>query len=283
MSLTDLVNDQPITLMPKSGEAWSPKNFDGNAYGKIPMYLALTRSLNLAMVDLGQTVGLQAVQAQFTELTGRRPKNPYPSFLLGAEAMSPMQTLELYGNFASGGFHTQPKAVIAVLNEDNIALSHHTFAMKQSITPATADALNRALELVMRRGTGRSSAFSQLGVAGKTGTTNDNRDSWFAGFDNSKLSVVWVGRDDNQSTGLTGSTGALRVWNAMTRRQGIDPITNVPSEDLLEIEYTSGKRANARCADVVRLPVRDAESVPVKSGCSIKRGLRQRLRSLFTN
>ena len=146
-----------------------------------------------------------------------------------------MQTLELYGNFASGGFHTQPKAVIAVLNEDNIALSHHTFAMKQSITPATADALNRALELVMRRGTGRSSAFSQLGVAGKTGTTNDNRDSWFAGFDNSKLSVVWVGRDDNQSTGLTGSTGALRVWNAMTRRQGIDPITNVPSEDLLSL------------------------------------------------
>ena len=283
MSLTDLVNDQPITLTPKSGVAWSPKNFDGNAYGEMPMYLALTRSLNLAMVDLGQTVGLQTVQAQFTELTGRRPKNPYPSFLLGAEAMSPMQTLELYGNFASGGFHTQPKAVIAVLNEDNIALSHHTFAMKQSITPATADALNRALELVMRRGTGRSSAFSQLGVAGKTGTTNDNRDSWFAGFDNSKLSVVWVGRDDNQSTGLTGSTGALRVWNAMTRRQGIDPITNVPSEDLLEIEYTSGKRANARCADVVRLPVRDAESVPVKSGCSIKRGLRQRLRSLFTN
>ena len=154
--------------------------------------------------------------------------------------------------------------------------------MKQSITPATADAMNRALELVMRRGTGRFIGLSQLGVAGKTGTTNDNRDSWFAGLDNSKLSVVWVGRDDNQSTGLTGSTGALRL-NAMTRRQGIDPITNVPSEDLLEIEYTSGKRANARCADVVRLPVRDAESVPVKSGCSIKRGLRQRLRSLFTN
>ena len=283
MSLTDLVNDQPITLTPRSGEAWSPKNFDGSTYGKLPIYLALGRSLNLAMVDLGQTLGLQTVQAQFTELTGRRPKNPFPSFLLGAEAMSPLQTLELYGNFASGGFHTQPKAVIAVLNEQDMALSHHTFEMKQSIAPYTADALNRSLELVMRRGTGRSSAFSQLGVAGKTGTTNDNRDSWFAGFDNSKLSVVWVGRDDNQSTGLTGSTGALRVWNAMARRNGVDPILSVPNEDLIEIEYASGKRANARCADVVLLPVPNPKALPIKSGCPIKPGLGQRLRSLFSN
>jgi len=84
--------------------------------------------------------------------------------------------------------------------------------------------LTRALQVVMQRGTGRSSPFARIGVAGKTGTTNDNRDSWFAGFDNSKLSVVWVGRDDNQSTGLTGSSGALRVWNSMTRRNGVDPI-----------------------------------------------------------
>lgn len=283
MSLTDLVNDQSITLTPKSGEAWSPKNFDSKTYGKLPMYLALSRSLNLAMVDLGQSLGLQNVQAQFTALTDRRPNNPYPSFLLGAEAMSPLQTLELYGNFASGGFHTRPKAVIAVLNEQGSALSHHTFEMKQTISPETTDALNRSLELVMRRGTGRSSPFSQLGIAGKTGTTNDNRDSWFAGFDNSKLSVVWVGRDDNQSTGLTGSSGALRVWNAMTRRNGVDPIMPASSEDLVEIEYTSGKRANSRCADVVQLPVQKPKSLPIKSGCSVKSTLGQRLKSLFNN
>ena len=283
MDLTDKITDRPITLRQKSGETWAPKNFDGKTYGELPMYLALSRSLNLAMVDLGQRVGIENVQAQFAALTNRRSNNPYPSFLLGAEAMSPLQTLELYGNFASGGFHTRPKAVIAVLDENGTALSHHAFEMRQSIKMPTVTALNRALELVMRRGTGRSSPFSKLGVAGKTGTTNDNRDSWFAGFDNSHLSVVWVGRDDNKSTGLTGSSGALRVWNAMARRNGVDPIVPVPSDDLVAIEYTSGARANERCADVVMLPVRAPQSLQIKSGCKIKRSLRQRLKSIFTD
>ena len=281
MELTDEIVDQLVTLQQSSGEDWAPKNFDGKTYGKLPIYLALSRSLNLAMVDLGLRVGVENVQEQFTTLTNRRPNNPYPSFLLGAEAMSPLQTLELYGNFASGGFHTRPKAVIAVLDENGSALSHHTFEMRESIQMPQVSALNKALELAMRRGTGRTSPFSQLGVAGKTGTTNDNRDSWFAGFDNSHLSVVWVGRDDNQSTGLTGSSGALRVWNAMARLNGVDPIVPIDSDALVAIEYTSGRRADDRCADIVLLPVQDSRALRIKPGCKIKPSLRQRLRSIF--
>lgn len=281
MELTDEIVDQLVTLQQSSGEDWAPKNFDGKTYGKLPIYLALSRSLNLAMVDLGLRVGVENVQEQFTTLTNRRPNNPYPSFLLGAEAMSPLQTLELYGNFASGGFHTRPKAVIAVLDENGSALSHHTFEMRESIQMPQVSALNKALELAMRRGTGRTSPFSQLGVAGKTGTTNDNRDSWFAGFDNSHLSVVWVGRDDNQSTGLTGSSGALRVWNAMARLNGVDPIVPIDSDALVAIEYTSGQRADDRCADIVLLPVQDSQALRIKPGCKIKPSLRQRLRSIF--
>jgi penicillin-binding protein 1B len=281
MELTDEIVDQLVTLQQSSGEDWAPKNFDGKTYGKLPIYLALSRSLNLAMVDLGLRVGVENVQEQFTTLTNRRPNNPYPSFLLGAEAMSPLQTLELYGNFASGGFHTRPKAVIAVLDENGSALSHHTFEMRESIQMPQVSALNKALELAMRRGTGRTSPFSQLGVAGKTGTTNDNRDSWFAGFDNSHLSVVWVGRDDNQSTGLTGSSGALRVWNAMARLNGVDPIVPIGSDALVAIEYTSGRRADDRCADIVLLPVQDSRALRIKPGCKIKPSLRQRLRSIF--
>ena len=281
MELTDEIVDQLVTLQRSSVEDWAPKNFDGKTYGKLPMYLALSRSLNLAMVDLGLRVGVENVQEQFTTLTNRRPNNPYPSFLLGAEAMSPLQTLELYGNFASGGFHTRPKAVIAVLDENGSALSHHTFEMRESIQMPQVSALNKALELAMRRGTGRTSPFSQLGVAGKTGTTNDNRDSWFAGFDNSHLSVVWVGRDDNQSTGLTGSSGALRVWNAMAQLNGVDPIVPIDSDALVAIEYTSGRRADDRCADIVLLPVQDSRALRIKPGCKIKPSLRQRLRSIF--
>jgi penicillin-binding protein 1B len=137
--------------------------------------------------------------------------------------------------------------------------------------------MNRALEIAMAKGTGRSSPFAKRGVAGKTGTSNDNRDSWFAGFDNSKVSVVWVGRDDNDVTGLTGASGALRVWNEMSRQDRIVPLMHAPSTDLVDIEFASGLRANAECADVVNVPIPDNQNLAVKRGCRIAgaQGLRR--------
>ena len=100
----------------------------------------------------------------------------------------------------------------------------------------------------MAKGSGRSSPYAQAGVAGKTGTSNDNRDSWFAGFDNSRVTVVWVGRDDNEATGLTGTSGALRVWNEITRGYPVDPLIHPHDDDLLEIEFETGLRARRRSA-----------------------------------
>jgi penicillin-binding protein 1B len=141
--------------------------------------------------------------------------------------------------------------------------------------------LNQGLEIVMRRGTGRSSPYAKQGVAGKTGTSNDNRDSWFAGFDNSKLSVVWVGRDDNKPTGLTGSSGAMRIWNAMMQEEGVDPLIILANENSVAIEYDTGLQATDKCADVVVLPITRPDTLPIKPGCNIKVGLGQRLRSIF--
>ena len=278
-----LVNDAPITMTSDSGELWTPRNYDGKTRGELPMIRALAMSLNLAMVDLGNTVSLGEVQRRFTDLTGYAPKNRYPSFFLGAESMSPLQLTELYGNFASGGFHTTPKAVIAVLNEHGQALSHHPFDLRQSIRPGTVASLNRGLEIVMSHGTGRSSPFAKQGVAGKTGTSNDNRDSWYAGFDNSKLSVVWVGRDDNKSTGLTGTSGALRIWNNMQVSRGVNPIVHNPADNLVEIEFATGMRAAKSCADVVVIPIRRPDTLPIKPGCGIRKTFGQRLRSIFNN
>ena len=281
---TTLVNDTPITMTSDAGELWTPRNYDGKTRGELPMIRALAMSLNLAMVDLGNSVSLGEVQRRFTNLTGYAPKNRYPSFFLGAESMSPLQLTELYGNFASGGFHTPPKAVIAVLNENGQPLSHHPFDLTQSIHPETVASLNRGLEIVMSHGTGRSSQFAKQGVAGKTGTSNDNRDSWYAGFDNSKLSVIWVGRDDNKSTGLTGTSGALRIWNNMqVASGGVDPIAHGLAENLVEIEFSSGKRAAKSCADVVVIPIRRPDTLPIKSGCGIRKTFGQRLRSIFSN
>ena len=231
--------------------------------------------------DLGNRIGLDAVQGRFADLVGYTPKNRYPSFFLGAEPMSPLQLAELYGNFASGGFRTTPKSVIAVLDEQGTPLSHHPFDVTHTIEVDTATSLNSGLEIVMRRGTGRSSPFAQRGVAGKTGTSNDNRDSWFAGFDNSRLSIVWVGRDDNKPTGLTGTSGALRIWNTMTEAAGPDPITSATSENSIAIEYDTGLQATAKCADVVVLPIRRPDTLKPKSGCGIKTSFGERLRAIF--
>ena len=283
MDLTDYVGDKEITLQSESGQVWSPKNFDGKTNGVVPLYLALNRSLNLAMVNLGVTLGLEEVQKQFELLTGRKPRNQFPSFLLGAEPMSPIEVSELYSNFASGGFNLKPKAVIGVLDSAGAPLSHHSIVLKQTINPVISNTLNRSLELTMRRGTGRFSSFAKSGVAGKTGTTNDNRDSWFAGFDDNKLAVFWVGRDDNKSTGLSGASGALKLWDASLRRIGNSPLSIPTDETFVDIEYSTGKMARPTCADTVEIPVTDMTKLSTKPGCSLGKTLGERLRSLFTN
>ncbi len=279
LHLASPVEDTPVTVSPKFGDQWSPKNFDGEYRGTLPMVRALAESLNLATVNLGLEIGLPRIHQRFIGLVGRAPANSYPSFLLGAESLAPIEVLQMYGNFASGGFRTVPKAVIAVLDAQGRPVSHHPFDLQQTVALEHVAAINHALEIVMAKGTGRSSPYAKRGVAGKTGTSNDNRDSWFAGFDNRQVSVVWAGRDDNAITGLTGSSGALRIWNQMAAAEPIDPLQHLQNTPLTEVEYQTGLRARKSCADVVRLPIPRAavNTMPVKPGCGIATGLRGRL------
>ena len=134
-------------------------------------------------------------------------------------------------------------------------------------------------------GTGRSSIHSKRGVAGKTGTSDDYRDSWFAGYDGDLLSVVWVGRDDNSPHGLTGSVGAMRVWDAFASTVPVTPsVSPFVGTDYswIDVDYASGTSARASCADVVSLPIPTSVSLPRKPGCgdTLKR-LGDRVRSWF--
>lgn len=268
--LASMVDDSPLTITPEFGEPWSPKNFDDEYRGEIPLFRALSQSLNLATVHLGEDVGLSRVLQRYSELTNKSPKNVFHSFYLGAEELSPVTVLELYNNFASGGFQTPPKAVIAAVDSSNRFLDQRPFNIRKSIDFEHVTAMNRALEIVMTHGTGRNSPYSKLGVAGKTGTSNDNRDSWFAGFDNTLSWVIWVGRDDNKPTGLTGSSGALQVWNRLVTKQGVDPIQRLDENYLVELEFLTGLVANSRCADTVSVPITKRTTLPVKQGCGIK-------------
>jgi penicillin-binding protein 1B len=120
----------------------------------------------------------------------------------------------------------------------------------------------------MEKGTGKTSRFARLGTAGKTGTSDDYRDSWFAGYDNQRLAVVWVGFDDNRPTGMTGAAGAMRVWDAIFARLGVTPLP-VPREGWEAVEYETGLLANETCAEVIDLPLPPDADSNVKSGCGI--------------
>jgi penicillin-binding protein 1B len=267
-SLISPTEDAPITLTLRGSEPWSPQNFDGELHGTVPLIRALGDSLNLATVNLGLGIGLDQIATRLQELTGRAPENPYPSLLLGAEPMSPLEVTSLYATFASGGYHLTPKTVITVLDESGAPLTRHPFELDRRIDPERARAMVRALEVVMEQGTGTTSRFAGQGVAGKTGTSDDYRDSWFAGFDARRVAVVWVGFDDNQPTGMTGAGAALKIWDALFARLGLEPLPG-PAPDWRQVEYASGLIASEHCAEVVRLPLPAGADARYKSGCGL--------------
>jgi penicillin-binding protein 1B len=284
MHLASIIDDAPVALALSDRTTWAPENFDHTTHGPVPLVRGLADSLNLATVQLGLRIGVGAVADRYEKLTGNAPQNRYPSLLLGALSLSPIEVSSLYATFASGGFHMPPKAVIAVLNLHGTPVSHHPFELNQRIDTDTASALNLALEIVMRHGTGRTSRFAQLGVAGKTGTSDDFRDSWFAGFDNSLLTVVWVGNDANQPTGLTGATGALHVWDAIMGKLAVHPLTPDPNLNLTTVEYETGLLAREICARVVELPLPAGAVLQEKPGCGIKpRSSAERIEKWFWN
>jgi len=282
--LASIIQDESVLLTMPDSDVWAPMNFDKRTHGPVPLVRALGDSLNLATVNLGLAIGVDTVARRMESLTGRAPKNRYPSLLLGAESLTPVEVAAIYGTFASGGFYMPPKAVIAVLDERGSPVSHHPFQLEQRIKPEIAQAMTRALEVVMQTGTGRTSRYASSGIAGKTGTSDDFRDSWFAGFDATTLTVAWVGYDDNSPTGLTGSAGALKIWDAIMANLDLVPLAELSGANTVDIEYTTGLLANAGCAQIVSVPIPEGSVLRSKPGCGINlRSLSNRLRSWLQN
>jgi penicillin-binding protein 1B len=213
-----VIPDEPVQLDLPNGTRWEPQNFDRTSHGPVTLIRGLTQSLNLATVNLGLQVGLDRVADTFVDLGLSERPPAYASMLLGATDLSPLEVAQVYNTLANGGFRSPLRAVIAVLDEQGVPLSAPELEISQAAAADQVYVVDRMLIEVMERGTGRAARRqlpASLVVAGKTGTSNDYRDSWFAGFSGSHLIVVWVGHDDNASTGLTGTTGALPVWTKL--------------------------------------------------------------------
>ena len=224
--LSTPVDDGQVNIKLADGKVWQPQNADHKDHGSVPLHRALAKSYNQATARLGMDVGLSKVIDTLQNLGIERKLSHYPSIMLGAGGLSPIEVASMYQTISAAGFHTPLRAITSITGSDGTPLSRYPLRIEQRFDAGVMHLLNYALQETMREGTGRivyQTLSPELNVAGKTGTTDDLRDSWFAGFSGDRLSVVWLGRDDNKPIGLSGSRGALKVWSKLM--QQINPVT----------------------------------------------------------
>ncbi|MBD2838717.1 penicillin-binding protein 1B [Pseudomonas sp. JM0905a] len=267
-TLTSWVADEPFSVKGQDGQVWRPQNYDRRAHGTIYLYQGLANSYNLSTAKLGLELGVPNVLKTLERLGVSREWPAYPSMLLGAGALSPMEVATMYQTLANGGFNTPLRAIRSVLTAEGEPLKRYPFQIQQRFDPGAIYLVQNAMQRVMREGTARS-VYSQLPssltLAGKTGTTNDSRDSWFAGFSQDLLAVVWLGRDDNGKTPLTGATGALQVWTSFMRKADPLPLDMPMPDNVVQawIDPHSGQGSDPSCPGAVQMPyIRGSEPVP---------------------
>ena len=257
-TLVTRINDGPVSLK-SGGRLWKPMNFDKKFHGELPLYQALVHSYNTSTVRLGMDIGLETVFETMAQL-GFKPAAPLvPAMLLGSFEMTPVQVAQVYHTLASGGFYTPARVINAVYTPDGETLQRYPLRIAQHLDPGAVFLVVKTLQAVVRQGTGKSLSrwlSPDLGIAGKTGTTNDLRDTWFAGFSGNRLAVVWVGRDDNESTGLTGASGAMQVFGRIMAQIPNTPLVLTPPENIewAVINPQTGLRTHNNAPEALAVP-----------------------------
>lgn len=270
-----IVEDGPIEVKLANGKIWQPQNISEQFYGPVPLVRALAQSMNLATVRLGMEVGLPKVTREFVALGLPQEPPQLPSVLLGAIDVAPLEVAQVYNAFANGGFSTPLRAVRAVVDQEGKPLKSFALEVTPVADPVAVYQVNRMMTQVMERGSGaaaRAHLPPDVVVAGKSGTSSDYRDSWFAGFSGSHLAVVWIGYDDNAPTGLTGSSGSLAVWSRLMAAIGTSSWSAPLPEGLEEvwIEYPSGLQTRPGCGDEpITVAVPQGTQLPVRPGCEV--------------
>ncbi|MCZ7836281.1 bifunctional glycosyl transferase/transpeptidase [Atlantibacter hermannii] len=234
--LNTWIADAPISLPQPNGQVWSPQNDDHRYSGQVMLVDALTRSMNVPTVNLGMAIGLPAVTDTWLKLGVPKDQlHPVPSMLLGALNLTPIEVAQAFQTIASGGNRATLSAVRSVIAEDGTAL-FQSFPQSERAVPAQAAYMTLwTMQQVVQRGTGRQlgAKYPGLHLAGKTGTTNNNVDTWFAGIDGREVVITWVGRDNNQPTKLYGASGAMSIYQRYLSNQSPIALDLTPPEDIV--------------------------------------------------
>ncbi len=275
-SLATPVEDAPLNLRVSASQTWSPENADRQSHGWVNLHQALIQSYNQAAVRIGMAVGVERLSQLIGVLSGDAP-DAHPSLLLGAVDLSPLLMTQLYQFIAAGGQVQPLLAVRGVLAADGRPLSRYAQELPAAYPEdATAARLvTWSLQDAARSGTARrlqSDGLGWLQPAGKTGTSNDGRDSWFAGWTGDRLALIWVGNDQNQPTGLYGATGAMRLWSALFRGLPTEPLAI--DERGLERQWVAADEevlTDAECEGAVELVFVAGFSPSARRGCTLAR------------
>ncbi|MBT8471944.1 MAG: PBP1A family penicillin-binding protein [Marinicaulis sp.] len=211
----DIVLDAPVSI-----GAWSPANYNDKYFGEATLRDGLARSMNAAAVRVQEHVGRDQVRQAARDLGWTGALNPGPALALGTDAISPLQLAGIYAPFMNGGFRIAPHVVERIETDSGELIYERKGAfIEQAIAPSVARKLDEMLQAVVETGTGGAAEIPGYRSAGKTGTTQDNRDAWFAGYAGNLVGVVWVGHDDNSPMdGVTGGRAPALIWReAMAR------------------------------------------------------------------
>ncbi|GAA6170334.1 penicillin-binding protein 1B [Colwellia sp. KU-HH00111] len=258
-----LLADQPITLTidaedGSQGETWQPKNYDGKYRQQVPLIDGLVNSLNIPTVNLGMALGLENVANAIHLLGYDNDVVMRPSMLLGAMNMSPLQINQMYLPIANQGFAEQAHAISSISSSKGEILWQYVPSNAQVISTDAVYLMDYALSQVAKSGTAKSLNWRMKGVnvAGKTGTSNDLRDSWFIGYDNRLLITTWLGKDNNEPTGLTGSSGALLLFaDFLNKNGGVSKVRNKPDAvAITTFDQKTGHAVPEKCSNTQAYP-----------------------------
>lgn len=270
-NLATTLVDRSVTIKGSKGELWTPRNYDRKYRGEVPLYLGLAKSLNVPTVRLGMQLGIPHVVDTFEKLgIDRKEIRPVPSMFLGSFTLTPIQVAQMYQTLTNSGKKAPLSALRSVLDMEGNVLYESIPSISQQVDQQAAWLTTYAMKRGVLEGTGRylHGLFPNAALAGKTGTSNDTRDSWFVGVDGREVTTIWVGHDNNKPTQLTGSSGALRVYADYLQRR-------IPAKLVLPWPQgisTFGFKANANgglvlsCNSNTKLPVWDVGGV-MKEQC----------------
>jgi penicillin-binding protein 1B len=267
------VDDGPFVYKSRGAPDWEPKNYDRKFHGMVPLRTALAQSYNAATARLGTDIGVDKVLATVKKLGVDRELRPFASTLLGATEMSPLEVAQMYQTLASGGFRSPLRAIREVTTQEGKPLQRYALNVEQAFPAEPVYLITAAMQGVVREGTAqglRNFLPPEVNAAGKTGTTDEQRDAWFAGFTGDRLAVVWVGYDDNRPAHLSGAASALPIWGDLMAALGPEPLAQAKPERIEDvwIDPQTNLRGDSGCPGAVELPFVQGSAPAERAPCA---------------